>query len=220
MTEANLVGIVRTIAPGILTYNSIEKARAFTRNGKAQGDPKYEATIMFPKDSPALAAIKTAGAQVAKAKWPGRSLKDVATPWYDGTTYADKSAAKQEAAGKDPKGFDEAGRDHVLITARSKFQPRLAGLDNGRIVDYDTETAKQANYRNFYAGVEVLVEINLVAYDPIKDGDKAGITAYLNGVVTLKKGDKLGGGASMAESFSGYAGAMSDADPTAGAEAW
>jgi hypothetical protein len=220
MTEAKIDGIVSTLAPATLTYSSIDKPKAFNGRGKETGEPKYEATLVFDLNSPAIQQIKAKAAEVAKAKWPGVDLATIIKPWKDGTEYANDSAASQKTKGKDPKAFDEFARGKLLLTGRSKFQPRLAGLEGNKIVDYDTDVAKAANYKSFYAGVEVLVELNFVAYDPIRKGDRAGVACYLNGIVTLKRGEKLGGGASMAERFSGYVGQASGEDPTKGSEAW
>lgn len=199
------LGIFATTEAALLVHPNLFEARAFKKNGKDVGEKKYDAAFLLKPDSVDLKAIKSKAAAVARAKWPGVDLATLAWPWSSGEKKADAAKAK----GKN----GEYNRGHVVLTARSKFQPRLGGLEDGRIVDYETDAAKALAKPKFYFGTEALFEINLVAYE---NPEKNGVNAYLNQVVTLNRGERLAGGPSASETFKGYVGSTTDEDPTAG----
>jgi hypothetical protein len=126
--------------------------------------------------------------------------------------------ARAKENGKDHDNAWLAGK--VTLKAKSKFQPALAGVVGGKVLDFDSPTAIVANKDKFYAGVEALLQVNFVAYegDPDADGNpKKGITTYLNMVMSTGKGAKLGGSRPKASStFKGYVGTYSAEDPTGG----
>lgn len=198
-------GIVNLTEPVTLTFPNLLEAKSVVLNGKATGDPKFSSNFEFDTSSADLATLKAKAVEVARAKWPGIDLKDLDFPFTSGDKLADKAAAK----GKDR----EWSRGKVVMTSRSKYEPRLAILEGNKLVDYDGERRALAKPA-FYTGVQVLAQFNLVAYDAVGNG-RPGVTAYLNQVVSLKRGDKLAGGASAAETFKGYVGIVSPVDPTA-----
>lgn len=202
-------GLYQFTVPVIMTFPNLLTAKAVTRNGKATGEAKYSANFLFKPDSPDLNAIKALAAKLAKAKWPGKPLSELTTPWRDGDKLAEKRKAKK---GKDDAAFN---RGKIVLIARTKYQPRLSILGASAPIDLDTPELLKLHGGKFYSGVEVLAEVNLVPYDAVEDDGKPGVTAYLQAVLSLNKGDKLtGGGRSAAETFKGYVGHASSEDPT------
>lgn len=201
-------GTVNLTAPVILTFPNLDEARAVkNKAGKASGEPKFSVNLEFDADSADLTALKAEAVKVAKAKWPGVDLKTLKFPFTSGTQLADKAQAK----GKDR----EFSRDKAVLTARSKFQPRLSVVKGGAAVDIDGDD-KALVKKLFYSGCQVLAQVNFQAYDAVNDDGKDGVTAYINMVLSLNKGTRLTGGQSAAEVFKGYIGTATDEDPTAG----
>lgn len=209
-------GVVRGTEPTTLTFPNLDKPRAVERNGKPTGEPKYSANFEFEPSAADLAAIKAEAVKVAKAKWPGRDIGaeykagTIRMPWSSGDKLADKAKAK----GKDR----EFSRGKTVLTSRSKYQPILSYIENGKIVDIDGSTPQglATIKRVFYSGVQTLAEWNLQAYDAVSEDGKDGVTAYLNRVLSLGKGTRLTGGQSSAEVFKDYIGTATDEDPGLG----
>lgn len=207
MSEAK-EGTVSLTAPVTLTFPNLDEARAVkNKAGKASGDPKFSVNLEFDADSTDLAALKAEAVKVARAKWPGVDVKSLKFPFTSGTALADKAQAK----GKDR----EFSRGKAVLTARSKFQPRLSTIKGGGAVDIDGDD-KSLVKKLFYSGCQVLAQVNFQAYDAVNEDGKDGVTAYINMVLSLNKGTRLTGGQSAAEVFKSYIGTTTDEDPTAG----
>lgn len=212
MSEAKSEGIYNLTFPvTLMTFgNSLLEAKPYMKNGKPQGEPKYSANFVFNADHPDLKAMKELAAKLARQKWPDKLFTELAFPFTSG----DKLADKRKAKGKD-EGNDLRGK--VVMNIKSKYEPRLAYLENGKIIDLETDTAKQMAKGKFYSGVEVLAQFNFVVYDPIGENAKGGVTVYLNMVLSTNKGKKLAGSSkSASDVFKGYVGSVSTEDPTVG----
>lgn len=193
-----------------LTFPNLIEPRAVTNNGKPSGEPKYSASLEFDLDHPDLAPLKAKAAAIAKARWPGRDLKELQFPFSDGNKLADKAKAR----GKDR----EFSRGKVVFVARSKFRPDLSVISNGKLLDLTDDAAVLAQQRAFYSGVQVSAQVTLKAYDGVGNNPD-GVNAYLDKVLSFNKGERVaGGGRSAAETFKGYAGLVSNEDPTVGAD--
>lgn len=194
-----------------LTFPNLQTAKAVMKNGKAVGEPKFSGNFEFdpaiPAEKSLLDACKAKAAAVAKAGWPGRDLSELQFPFESGTKLADKAKEK----GKDR----EFSRGKAVLTARSKYQPRLSIIQDGKVVDLEGD-AITAHMKQFYSGARVLFQVNFQAYDAVNDGAKDGVTAYLDMVLSTNKGKRLTGGASAADTFKGYVGTTSQEDPTKG----
>jgi Protein of unknown function (DUF2815) len=200
-------GIFNLTLPVIMSFPSLFEAKAFKKNGKDAGEAKFSANFNFPADSEDLKGLKQLAAKLARAKWPDKQFSDLAFPFTSG----DKLADKRKEKGKDDGDFM---RGKVVLTAKSKYEPRLSYIEKGRIIDLETEMAKAAAKGKFYPGVEVLAQVNLCPYDGVGQ-NKSGVTAYLNMVVSTCKGDRIAGGQMGSETFKGYVGSVSAEDPTA-----
>lgn len=211
MSEKTQGRIIKIITPAILSFPNLEEARAVKKNGKPTGEPKFSASFEFAPDDETLKAIKAEAVAAAKEKFPGRNIaedfknREFAMPWSSGDKLADKATKN----GKDR----EWSRGKVVVTARSKYQPILSAVQGGKIVELDGDN-KALIKKTFYTGLLVLAELNLQGYDGV-GSNPDGVTAYLNKVLSLGKGEKLiKGGANSAEVFKDYIGGLSDEDPT------
>jgi hypothetical protein len=217
MTDVKTDGIYNLLRPVIMSFPQLLEPKAFVENGKPKGDPKYSANFNFEAESEDLKALKTLAAKLARAKWPdqpfflttqeGIKIPQIIFPFASGDKFADARKAK----GKDD---GEYMRGKVVVSSRSKYEPRLSYIDaNGHIVDLEGEMAKQAAKGKFYPGVEVLAQFNLVPYDAVGNNGKAGVKAYLNMVLSTGKGARISGGQTAAEAFKGYIGSVSAENP-------
>ena len=187
------------ITPGVvvtpefrLVYPNLFEARAFVRDGKPQGEPKYGLVMLFKPDE--IDGMKSTAAGVAKAKWPGRDLKELKFPFKKG----DAEAKKREDKGKD--GSFYAGT--VVIKASSKYQPQVVDMDRKDILDP----------KRVYSGVYAFAELNFVAYNGV-GGGQDGVTCYVNFVMISRKGDRIAG-KTADDVFSGVQGGDTNVDPT------
>lgn len=203
--------------PVVLAHPNLFEARAFKgKDGKPKGDAKFGGSFVFDPENADFVGIKSLCVALAKDKWPNVDIKTVKFPFSSGNKLIEKRKAKLQSQGKPYDGKADFQADKVVLKSSSKFQPRLSGIENGRIVDYETDAAKTAAKGKFYFGVEVLAQLNFVPYEGDEDNEgvaKRGVTCYLNMVLTTNKGTRLSGGASASEVFKGYAGNMSAENP-------
>jgi hypothetical protein len=201
-------------APAILCHPQLFEAKAFIGpNGKAQGEPKYSAVFMFEPESPDFLAMKALAAKIARERFPGRALNTLKFPFQSGDAAADARNAKQATKGKSPDG--DWSRGKVLMKASSQFPIGLAGIENGKAVDYDTEAQRTAAQSKFFFGAKVFAGFIFVTHEV--GSNTPGVTAYLNSVLTTNTGTRIAGGRpSTAEKFKGYIGSISQENPTAG----
>lgn len=209
-------GIYNLTIPVVGSFLQIFEPKAFTENGKAKGDPKFSANLNILADSPDLAAMKTLAAKLARAKWPdkaffatvqetGEKIPQIIFPFSNGDKLAD--------AAKEKKKDGEYMRGKVVISARSKYEPRLSYIDNGKIVDVENEAQRAIAKTKFFSGVELLAQLNFVPYDAVGQNGKPGVTAYLNMLLSTGKGTRIGGGQTASEAFKGYVGTVSTDNP-------
>jgi hypothetical protein len=185
------------------------------RQYKGKGDAKYDAMFVFDLDHPDLPALKALCGQIAQGKFPGVSFKDIKFPIKLGDKIANEAEAWNAAnPDKKPKNMDHV-RGKVCITARSQYAPRLCVNAPGRgFVDFREEAKDSpACKAAFYRGVRVLAELNFVAN---KVDENHYVSAYLNMVGSLNKGERRGGGKSGSDTFKSYVGHISADDPTTG----
>jgi hypothetical protein len=195
--------IYNLTAPVVMTFPNLHEAKAFGPKGKESGEPKFSANFLFAPDNKDFKAMKALAVQIAHQMWPGRDVKELCFPFSSGDKLADDAKAKNKNA--------EFNRGKYVMAARSKYEPRLSGIENGVAVDYEGDARKAAKSK-FFPGVEVLAQFNFVAYKGV-GRNPDGVTAYLNMVFTTGKGERLGGGAPAAEVFSAYIGKPSNLDP-------
>lgn len=199
-------------SPAVMAHPNLLKPKAFEKNGKPQGEPKYSAVFAFDAQSEEIKALKRKAAEVARLEWPGCDLTKIVFPWQNGDAQADKRDEACKAKGRDPDGQWMRGK--VLLKASSRFPVILAGFENGRIVSYEDEATLARVGGKFFFGAEVLAQITFNAFQSPMPGAAPAVNCYLNQVLATGKGTKIAGSKrSAAQVFSGYAGAVSEVNP-------
>lgn len=104
-----------------------------------------------------------------------------------------------------------------ILSASSQFDVALAKLENGAIKDIpDTEQGRALAGKDlFYPGAFVVPAVAFKGFRRKSMDAKDGVTAFLQNVLYIRKGERLGGGgADSSEVFGSYKG-YSPVDPTA-----
>lgn len=162
-------------------YVFVKTAR-MPKNGK--GEPKYEATLIIPKDHPDVDRIDAAIAEVYAAEKDGKfkgmpiTSKNFHNPLRDGDEYLlDNLDGPEQYAG------------NFFVKATSTSQPKLFDATGQDINDIDEE---------LYSGVFGRADITFWPFN----NESKGITVFLNSIKKTKDGDKLaGGGSASVEAF-------------------
>lgn len=205
MTEATKADLSFTFNEPVRgAYMNIFDAKAFKKNGKEVGDPKFGLTLMMEPDYSALPALKAKIAEAAKSKWPSRPMSELKFPLSSG----DKAAERAIAKGKNRDFM----KGKIVLTARSKYAPTLAVLEGGRIITLESDALKAKYKSKFYSGSFVAASVNFVPYEA-DDGDD-GVTAYLQSLLWVKDGERIGG-RDQAEVFKAYQGTTTAENPLA-----
>jgi len=208
-TESNL--FILTTPAEIAFCNLFEK-RAIKINGKDTNREQWDMTVLLPADSHELAEIKKLCVALFRQKHPDIDLADPrnwAYPWEAGEKYI----ARMKTAKGDKAHDNEFMLGKVLLKSHSTlYAPNLSVNMPGRgIVDFRDE-ARLTVKDKFYPGCLVYAEFNFQTH---KVGTNTpGVTAYLNKVCSLNKGERRGGGKSGSETFGAYVGKLSAIDPT------
>ncbi len=210
--------------PVVLSHPALFEAKAFQKNGKDSGEPRFGCSLSFDPDSPDFKAIKAIAVTAAKAKWAGRDIAGeykagtFKMPWTPGDALADRRAKKLATAGKEDDGSGDFQRGKMILKTSSKYQPVLSVISpTNRLetLDLTTEALILLYRKQFYFGVEVLADLKLQGYEGV-GANPDGVSVYVNMVLSTNRGEKLSRGASTAEVFKGYLGQASAEDPTAG----
>lgn len=214
------------LQPQVMAHPTLDTPKKFKRKGKEVGEPKYSASYNLANDSEDLKGLKATALAAAASKWPGRDIVGdfkagkFKLPFSSGDKLADAYVEKRKKDNKADDGRADFQRGKTVLKTSSIYAPALAGFVNGKVVDFDrdSELYKGTGKRMFYFGVQALAKVNFVPYDGVDNGVD-GVTAYLSMVLSTNKGEKLTGGQSAAEAFSGFVGHSTIEDPTAGGEA-
>ena len=206
--------------PAILMHPHLDAPQPFMKNGKAAGEPKYSASFLLDADSKDLGLLKALVLRVAQEAFPGRNIVadfkagKFSLPFKDGTKQADDRKAKCEAAGKAADGEFQRGKGIVVGRSGADKPPALAYLDGGKLAEVtQANTAAAAKVKEiFFFGAKVVAVIYFKAYEGGSNPD--GVTGYLNSVLAVGGGERLGGGRQSAtETFKEYQGTVTDDNP-------
>jgi hypothetical protein len=148
---------------------------------KAGQKAKYSAAFIFPKDHPAVAVIRDAMVEVAKAKW-GDKWESI----YAGLRAADKLAVHDGDAKAEYGGY--AG--NLFVNASNEVRPLVLGGGP------DGKAPLSASDGKPYSGCYVNGLVELWAQAHAEHGKR--INASLMGVQFVKDGERLSGGATAA----------------------
>lgn len=224
MSNDAQTSLVRITTPVVMIFPNVVVAVPYKIKGKPTGEPAFGASFVFPPTHPELAALKAAIVAVAKEKWPGRDIGadyvkgQLMLPFTKGDKLIADRQAQLTAAGKQYRGENDFMAGALVVKAGTKkFPPQLGYWDAAQRKWIDlTEENKATHAGKFFFGAEVCLELNVSAYDKVNTSALDGVKAYLQKVYATGKGTRLSGGQPGSEVFSGYAGSVSDSDPTAG----
>lgn len=214
-----------------LSFPNLVIARKFKENGVEKGDPKFDTSMIFGKDSmtkfrkldPSNADklvtcdIREEAKALIKAKWPEMQFTDPALetffpragwPFKSGDTIAKEMEAKK----KDGSAYVGA----VVINANSAegYAPTLKTTVGKTIVqlsrqkDEDMAKAKTLFVGGHYAIAELNMKPGIFAKKPY-------IKFYLTMVRFTREGERFGG-KGLSDRFDGIEGGESQVDPTQG----
>lgn len=202
----------------IATYVNFEKPRAFQKNGKDQGDPKYGYTALFDKaDVESMKPIYRAAADAAKAKWPDvpqdELQKMLKATFKDGDKEAERLMKRRTAPKSDTQVKHLRGKIVVKCTSKNPIDVSEPG---------PTKPVEIIDFKKVYSGMLGRSELNFVAYDnsfgDSEEGAPRGfITAYCNFFLKTGAGQRMGG-RDRASVWAGVQGTQSSADPTRGSD--
>lgn len=207
------------IAPVRTGFAHLLKAQPYKENGVEKGEPRYDATFIMEPDSADLAALKKLVIAELQAAYPGKTMVprrltqeqvdagavEVKLPWSDGTKSADKAKAAT------PPKDQEFLRGKVALRAASKYAPALSAIVGGQIVTFGDDV-RAAQDGKFHAGSYVVPHVRLNVY-PAREGKPGGVSLWLNSVLFIKDGPRIGGGNNATETFKGYMGSHTAEDP-------
>lgn len=213
--------------PARCSYADIIQPRAFIKNGKPKGDPKYSVTMILPLDHPDLKRLQAAVGAMARENKPDKKfvirpltqeelaagdVVQLAVPWKSG----DVEAERMKAAGKNGEMF--RGMTLVKGSSDEAHAPILEVIEKGALVPYHDPSVRAAAAKFFYSGCHILPGFGLHWYKG-DTGKPDGVALYFNVAVACPhlKGERLGGrAANTAEAFKGYLGTLTAEDPTGG----
>lgn len=142
-------------------------------------DPKYNATLILPKDHPDVPALRRALFEAGKEKYPNAFT---GKEWPRGYTCALKDADKDE----DTSGtlLSEKNPEYAgcyVVKAASSKRPVVIDRKKSAVTEADGV---------IYSGCYVNVSIAAAGYEFGKV--KKGVTCYLNGVQFVADGERFG----------------------------
>lgn len=214
-----------------LLHSSVTQ-KSVPRGYEGKAEPKFSGTFGIEKeDFDAIVKLEVDAIKSEMGDFNGN-----ADSYYLACTSGEKAAqrvlakAELDARGQTPdevfKIKDKAEKRAALyrlfpgiLSAASKFDVSLAKLENGAIKDIpDTEVARaQAGKDLFYAGAFVAPALSFQGFKRKAMDGKDGVTCFLQNVLFVRHGEKIGGGgAPNNEVFGSYQG-YSPVDPLANA---
>lgn len=172
--------------------------------------PQWAAGFQFEPDSGDLAEIKKLTKALMASEFPSREAKTLQRPWKTVEDFLTGMDEKKTAS-----YLEYLVPGNVILSTHTYTEPALSARMDGRSVDYRGDARPLAK-KTVFRGGYCLAEINLAPHSV--GSNTPGVTAYLNHVYAVGKGDPIQGGRSTEDKFSGYLGHVTAADPTASDE--
>lgn len=143
----------------------------------AEGEPKYQLTLLYPKDAD-ISKFKRAALAVANEKWGDKATRDkkrikIEWPWKDGNQ----------------KSNLEGYEGHWYFNLTSKRKPQVMGFAGGQLVPITDESA-------VYGGMHVKVMVHAFTWEFM---GKKGVSFGLGHVLKVKDDESFGGSGVRAE---------------------
>lgn len=211
-----------------LLHSSIVQA-SVPRGYEGRAEPKFSGTFgIGKKDFDAIVKLEVAAINEEFGSFTGKPT-DYYLACTSGEMAARRVLQRAELAARN-KASDEVFRlkekaerraamyrEHAgILQASSKFEIALARIDNGAIKDIADANRVRAGKDFFYPGAFVVPSVQFKAYARKTVEDRDSVTAYLQNVLFLRNGDRLGGvgGVPNQDVFGNFKG-YSKEDPTA-----
>lgn len=154
-----------------------------------QGDPKFSAAFLIPRDHPQLGAVKEAIAEAAKAKWgespettKDKDGKSVVMPKYQVMLKALSASDKLALHDGDAKSDYDGYAGNLFVNASNKIRPLVIGQQREPLTAADGKP---------YSGCYVNA---IVEFWPQDNQFGKRVNASLLGVQFVKDGERLAGG--------------------------
>lgn len=145
----------------------------FTPNTFGGGDPKYQLTMLVPKEDKAfIDKLKGLVGAAIKEQWPNKDKRpELQLPFQDGDS-------------KEYDGYE----GHIAVRTSSKYRPGIVNARRDEIIDES----------EFYGGCYARAQINAYTWE---FGGKSGVSFGLQNVQKLRDGDPFGNRANAAAAF-------------------
>jgi len=166
-----------------LSFPHLFVPRAYQGPGaqQVQSVPKFQTNLLIPKtDKENIMLLNAAYKAAIAKKYPDKAKvpADLKKPWFDGDGLT--------ATGKEP---GEECKGHIVLAAKSSTKPAV----------YFKNTKTEARPEDAWAGQEAHVSVKLAVYTALS----VGVTAYLNAVLLLGRGERIDGRINPEEAFAG-----------------
>jgi hypothetical protein len=159
-----------------LSYEHVFKPTSFEEDG----DPKYSATFIIPKDHPDLPAVKRAMFEAGEESFPNDFTK--AGTWPRGFSCSLKDAdIATDSLGEILSAKNPAYSGCFILEANSAKRPVVINRNKAAVTEEDGI---------IYSGCYVNASLGAAGYTYGKV--KKGVKAYLNGVQFVKDGERFG----------------------------
>ena len=193
--------------PFRVLWPNLFEPKAFVKDGKPTGKPKYGFTAMWPKGTD-ITNLKQAAVAAAQAAWPGLenlTKGAVRFPFKDGDKEADELLTRKTNRGT-ARTEEQVKmlRGNILLKASTEYPPQIVGPNSEPLLD------KAAVYMGCYGLAQfvfVAREVNGSRY----------VSAYFNFFAKARDGERLGGKDAKTV-FKGLLGGESNVDPSDGDE--
>lgn len=182
------------LGPVRLLFPNVFQPQPVVINGKTQGDPIYSALLLVREDQfdPFMQYAKA----VAEAKFGSDAVPNLMFPFKRGS----EEKAKAEKKGKDGSIYEGMW----VVKTTTKHPPE--------VVDQNIKDIPEIQSNRVYSGVHAYTELNFTTYDGV-GANPDGVKAYLNKVMSLETGERLGGRTAK-DAFADVAGKATDENVT------
>lgn len=161
------------------------------RENPNSGDMEYSMELLIPKaDKPTVTAIKKAVKKMEEHKFPNGRPKS--KEWFAPLIDADKDMVELDD-GREVTIAEKRPETKGCYLLRAKKK-----ADQGEVPVVDRHKQDVEKESDFQSGDYARVSVN---FHPFSVGKNAGVTAFLNAIQVVEKGEPLGGGVNVDEEF-------------------
>ena len=203
---------VQMVWPKLVTPEGFEKKPPLS----------YSVDWLLDPDGEDLIALKELFKAVARAE-SQEPFASMNSPFKDGNREADKQRDKASNKGHTDKAAYYRGKVILKAGTGEQYPPALGVFKNNDpkqgVIDLGTSGTLYSQYTGnkngggwFYSGAIAGGVVRLKFYKKKNDTQRDGVKAYLGGVVSTGKGERLAGGVNLTSVY----GSVTHEDPTTG----